>query len=174
MPARSSWSPIILGWVHRDLERALEQVHRVTERQSGCRYTADNVMRILLVQSIESFSLRELVVRIDDSRYFPVFTRLGNRPMMSFTHFDRLKNAIDPETWREVNHRLARHAAKEEWITGESLRQDTTAVESNIHYPTDSSLLHDSYRVIARQIEKLRDIDPTLLGNRRLRVRART
>jgi len=163
--------PRILGLIHRDLEQALKKVNRLTERKSGCRYTSDNVLRILLVQAIEGLSLRELVVRIDDSRYFPVFTRLGNRPMMSFTHVDRLKNAIEPGTWKEVNFCLAKHAVSEEWISGEALRLDTTAVESNIHYPTDSSLLFDAYRVIARQIEKVREIDPVLVGDRRIRLR---
>ena len=37
---------------------------------------------------------------------------------------------------------------------GRKLRVDTTVVETNIHYPTDSGLLSDSVRVLTRIIEK--------------------
>ena len=43
----------------------------------------------------------------------------------------------------------------EEKITGDRMRADTTVYEANIHYPTDSSLLWDSYRVLARLLQEL-------------------
>src|SRR3990172_925098 len=54
---------------------------------------------------------------------------------------------------------------------GESLRLDTTAVETNIHWPTASSLLWDSYRLTARLIERARELDAELVGERRLHPR---
>lgn len=163
--------PQILVRVHRDLEEALDHINASEDRGGGFRYSSENVLRMLLVQVIEGLSLREVVIRIDDSRYFPVFTRLGNRSMMSYSHLDRLKNAIQPETWKAVNRDLARHAVCENLISGEDLRLDTTAVETNIHYPTDSSLLWDCYRVLGRLIEDLRNWDPDGAGTRRLRTR---
>ena len=35
------------------------------------------------------------------------------------------------------------------------MRVDTTVVESNIHYPTDSSLLGDGVRVLTRSMHKI-------------------
>jgi len=163
--------PQILNRVHRDLEDTLGAVNATEVRRRGFRYTVENVLRILLVQIIEGLSLRAVVVRIDDSKYFPSFTRLGNRPMMSFTHLDCLKNAIQPETWKAMNFELARYAVREELISGEHLRLDTTAIETNIHYPTDSSLLWDSYRVLARLITDLRTCDPDAVGTGRIRLR---
>ncbi len=55
--------------------------------------------------------------------------------------------------------------------TGERLRIDTTAFETNIHYPTDSSLLWDTYRVMTREIERLRKCAPSVVGNRRLQTK---
>ena len=125
----------------RDLQAALEPASRRQENAYRFRYTSENVLRILIVQIVERLSLRDTVVRIDDSKYLPRFCRLGHRPMMDFTHLDRLKNCITPETWMQVNQLLAGFAVEQELISGESLRMDTTAVETHIHYPTDSSLL---------------------------------
>jgi hypothetical protein len=91
---------------HRDLEHALEQIARATAPDSGrSRYTSDNVLRVVLVQVLEGYSLRETVVRIDDSPALRKFTRLQGRPMMDFTTLCKLKSAIRPETWKEINQR---------------------------------------------------------------------
>ena len=112
------------------------------------------MLRILIVQSLEGMSLRQTVVRIDDSPALRQFVRLGVKPMMDFTTLDKLKNAIRPATWKRINTELAHHAVGEQKISGDRLRLDTTAVETNIHWPTDSSLLWDTYRVLARLIER--------------------
>jgi IS5 family transposase len=91
--------------------------------------------------------------------------------MMDFTTLDKLKNALRPETWKQINRRLAEYAVRREQASGEALRLDTTAVETNIHWPTDSSLLWDTYRVLARRIEQAREIDAEAVGTERLHLR---
>jgi IS5 family transposase len=163
--------PEILALAHADLKHALEQVSGPEKDGARFRYTSDQVLRLLLVQVIEGFSLRQTVVRVDDSPALRQFTRLGTQPMMDFTTLCKLKNAIRPGTWKQVNRQLAQYAVREERVTGESLRLDTTAVETNIHWPTDSSLLWDSYRVQARLIERARELDPGVVGGGRLHRR---
>ncbi len=163
--------PEILALAHADLKHALEQATGSEQDGARFRYTSDQVLRILLVQVLEGLSLRQTVVRVDDSPALRQFTRLGSQPMLDFTTLCKLKNAIRPATWKQVNRRLAQYAVREERISGESLRLDTTAVETNIHWPTDSSLLWDSYRVLARLIERARELDPQRIGERRLHPR---
>jgi IS5 family transposase len=91
--------------------------------------------------------------------------------MMDFTTLCKLKNCLPPETWKKINQALAQHAVKQTLIKGDQLRLDTTAVETNIHWPTDSSLLGDSYRVLARLIEAARELDAEAVGNGRLQTR---
>jgi IS5 family transposase len=129
------------------------------------------VLRILLCQVIEGASLREIIIRIDDSNFLRRFTRLYDGPMMDFTTLDKLKNSIPPATWKNVNQLLGRHAVDHDLISGEKIRLDTTAVETNIHWPTDSSLLWDTYRVLARLIDRAREIDPDAVGDQRLHPR---
>ncbi|MEW6741910.1 MAG: hypothetical protein AB1486_04040, partial [Planctomycetota bacterium] len=54
---------------------------------------------------------------------------------------------------------------------GDKLRTDTTVVETNIHWPTDSSLLWDTYRKCAALIRLAREVNPTIDDGRRLQDR---
>ncbi len=162
-------NPEIVDLAHRDLHHALMAEER--KRKGRVRFTTEHVLRLLLVQSLEGLSLRQTVVRVDDSPALRQFVRLGAKPMMDFTTLDKLKNALRPATWKQINQALARQAVREERIAGDRLRLDTTAVETNIHWPTDSSLLWDTYRVLARLIERAREIDAAAVGSGRLHPR---
>jgi len=135
-----------------DLEEALQCTNRKDPRRRHYLYTSENVLRILVCQVLEGESLRGIVVRIDDSECLRRFVRIHDGPMMDFTTLCNLKNTIRPETWEAINRHLARLAVRQERIKGDKLRLDTTAVETNVHYPTDSSLLWDTYRSFARSI----------------------
>jgi IS5 family transposase len=161
--------PGILRRVHADVRGKLERLNR--QRNRRCKYTTDSVLRLAICQVIEGASLREIVVRVDDSNFLRWFCRFGYEKMMSCTLFCSLRNSIRPETWKAINRVLAEHAVETAKITGGALRVDTTACETNIHYPTDSSLLWDVYRTFARLIDAAREIDPSLAANRRLHVK---
>ena len=163
-------APELLDLIHRDLKKALESCNR-KGRGRRPEYTSDHVLRILICQVLEGASLRGIVVRIDDSNFLRCFTRIDNGPMMDYTTLCKLKNAIRGETWKAVNRRLAKHAVQNELIEGDRLRLDTTAVETNVHWPTDSSLLWDVYRTLDRLIRQAREIDPEAAGTRRLQLR---
>jgi len=164
-------TPKLLELVHRDLERALELENRRRDRRGGFVYTSEMLLRLSLCQVIEGMSLREIIVRVDDSHYLRRFTRIQGGPMMNHATLCKLRNAIRPETWKKLNSTLAKTAVEGEQITGDKLRLDTTAVETNIHWPTDSSLLWDGYRTLGRLIDKAREIDPRAVGNQRVHLR---
>ena len=159
----------IVDLAHRDLRHALIAPNR--SRPGRARFTTEHVLRLLIVQSLEGLSLRQTVVRVDDSPALRQFVRLGTKPMMDFTTLDKLKNALRPATWKKIHRALARYAVSENQITGDRLRLDTTAVETNIHWPTDSTLLWDTYRVLARLIERAREVDADVVGTGRLHSR---
>lgn len=129
-------------------------------------YTAENLLRALIVHQIEGTALRETMVRIAHSLFLQDFLRLGPRPVMDFTLIDRAFNAIRPATWKKINDVLSAHAVAEGRLTRSTLRVDTTVVESNIHWPTDSSLLWDSWRVAYRILAKAREELPGAVEGR--------
>jgi len=164
-------APKLVDLIHRDLVKALKSVNREGRRR-GRRYTytSEHVLRILICQVVEGDSLRGIVVRIDDSNFLRRFVRIDDGPMMDYTTFCILKNLIRNDTWQSVNRCLAEYAVRSELIDGDRLRLDTTAVETNIHHPTDSSLLWDVYRTLDRLIRQAREIDPEAVGTRRLQA----
>jgi IS5 family transposase len=163
-------APDLVDRIHEDLGKPLQKLNRKTRQGRPYAYSSENVLRILVCQVIEGESLRGIVVRIDDSEFLRRFVRIDHGPMMDFTTLCKLKNAIRPETWAGINRQLAQLAVGQEWIEGDRLRLDTTAVETNVHYPTDSSLLWDVYRVLGRAIDKTRTIAPEAVGSGRLQT----
>lgn len=160
--------PRMIDAIHRDLAKALEEATIPDRRGAQFKFTSDTILRIVLCQVIEGMSLRQIIIRIDDSGFLRQFVRIYNGPMIDFTAYSKLRNLIRPETWKTVNQLLAQAAVREGLIEGEKLRIDTTAVETNIHWPTDSSLLWDTYRTLARSIERIREIDPMVVGSQRV------
>lgn len=152
-------NPAVVDLVHADFCRWLSSSD--TGRES--RYTSEEILRSLVVMFVEGASYRDVVVLIENSEFLRGFVGFGFfKPMMDFTFLGKAFAALSEETWQSVNASLAQYAQKEEWITGEKLRTDTTAYEANIHYPTDSSLLWDSFRVLCRVLRRLQQEMPEL------------
>ena len=154
-------NPLIVWLVHEDLEALSES----TEGRAA-KYTTEILFRALIVHQIEKTPLRDTVIRIAESPTLRAFIRLGLRSVPDFTFMNRAFKAITPETWKLVNAELARYAVKQCEVDVSQIRADTTVIESNIHYPTDSSLLWDSYRVLARLLQAVRAEAPQLCPHR--------
>ena len=60
----------------------------------------------------------------------------------------------------KFNDAIIRAAVDDGLEDGKKLRVDTTVVETNIHWPTDATLLWDTVRVLTRLIGRLRDLVP--------------
>ena len=143
-------NPGILDLAAQDL-KSLSQGGR---KGRAAVYTAENLQRALVVHTIEGLDLRGTVILISESPFLQDFLRLGNRPVMDFTFLDRAFKAIRPETWKRINEALAGYAKETKRIDPRAIRVDTTVVEATIHYPTDASLLWDSWRVLARLLRE--------------------
>jgi IS5 family transposase len=164
--------PQLVDLIHRDVAEPLECERAPDAASEDCySCSSETLLRIVICQIIENCSLREIVVRIDDSDFLRHFVGIHNDPMIDYSTFCRLRNRITPQTWTRVNDALAQSAAERGQISGQRTRLDTTAVETNIHWPSDSSLLGDCYRTLARLVECLRSLDPHLVDGRRLQRR---
>ena len=136
-------TPRILTVFHRDVSRVLSKAGR----KRTAHFTSDQLLRAIVVMEVEGLPYRETVVRIDDSQFLRRFVRVYDGEMMDHSLLCKAYKAVAPEAWQEMNRLLGRYAIEHERITGTCLRVDTTACETNVHYPTDSSLLWDGYRV---------------------------
>jgi IS5 family transposase len=68
----------------------------------------------------------------------------------------RWANSVGPETLRALNGRVVQLARSLKVTGGRKSRVDTTAIETEIHYPTDSGLVGGGVRVVSRQLRRAR------------------
>jgi len=146
----------ILDLVHEDLKKLSQKGNKGREGD----FTSETILRALVVHAIEGGSLRETVLRIADSEFLQDFLRTRKRAVMDHSFLDRCLQAVRPATWKRVNELLAQQAAREKTIATSTIRTDTTVVETNIHWPTDASLLWDTWRVASRLLKRGREIVP--------------
>jgi IS5 family transposase len=109
---------------------------------------------------LESLPLRGTEIELSHNVFLQDFIRLGDRKAPSYGLICLALKAVLPQTWEKVNKALTLYAAENRQIDASRLRVDTTVVESNIHYPTDVSLLWDSYRVLYRLLSQARKFSP--------------
>ena len=150
-------NPELLTLAHRDWARLLSSS---PEGRAG--YTSEQLLRALLVLFIEGDSYRDVVIRIDTSEFLRHFVRLGFKATMDFTFLNRAFGVLSAETLAGMNQMVTLYAIAQGKISGEKQRLDTTVYETNIHYPTDSSLLWDSFRTLSRQLRRIRREFPQL------------
>ena len=155
-------NPAILDLVHRDLKGAGNS----NPKGRSADYTTQNILRALVVHCIEGQSLRRTIVRIAHSEFLCAFLRLGNRPVMDYSFLDRCFGTIRPQTWEAVMRKLGAYGVAEGRVDPSQVRTDTTVTEANIHWPTDASLLWDSYRVLTRLVRRARPLAPQVRHHR--------
>lgn len=155
-------NPEVVELVHRDLLTLSDG----SEDGREATYTSENVLRALVVHVLEGGSYRHTAVEIAEKEFLHGFLRLGNRPPMGSSFLCMCFKAIEPETWKRINQVLGQYGVENGKITPEEVRTDTTVTETNIHYPTDSSLLWDSWRVMVRLINQARELCPGICPNR--------
>jgi transposase, IS5 family len=136
-------NPKVLAVVHRDLLKLSEGD---SEGREG-DYTSENILRALIVQHIEGLPFRETVIRISSDSFLQDFLRMRKRPVMDYSFLDKCFLAVEPTTRKRVNELPGQYGVAEDMVHSNVIRTDTTVVESNIHHPTDASLLWDTWRV---------------------------
>ena len=116
------------------------------------------ILRLLAVQHLYDWSYEEAEHYVNDSLVLRQFCRLYLAKAPDDTTLIRWANQIQPETLQALLDRVVELARTHKVTRGRKLRTDGTVVETNIHYPTDSSLLGDGVRVLSRTLKKARGV----------------
>jgi IS5 family transposase len=165
-------NPIIYDLVMQDLSP------QGTKSKAGAKgMTAEQVIRAAVVKQMFEFSYKDLAFHLVDSVSLKRFCHIGIGDK-GFKKSVLCKNikAISPQSWEAINQCLVRYAKDNGIEKGRQVRMDSTVVESNIHAPSDSTLLWDSVRVLARILAKTKDLFPRsgiVFQNHRRRAKRR-
>jgi IS5 family transposase len=133
---------------------------------------AEVVLRLLLLKHIRNWSYHMLEREVRANLVYRQFTRVGAQKVPDAKTLGKLAVALGPQIIVQIHQRVVAIAREKQIIRGRRLRLDTTVVETDIHYPTDSSLLGDGVRVLTRTMKRIAQIAGR--AGTRLRDRTRT
>ena len=129
--------------------------HKQSRTRGRHQTPAEVVLRMLILKHVRNWSYETLEREVRANVVYRSFCRIGMEKVPDAKTLVRLGQAVGPEAIRELHDRLVAIAQARQVIRGGKMRVDTTVVESNIHYPTDSGLLNDGARVLTRTMKKI-------------------
>lgn len=125
-------------------------------RTRGRRGTpAEVVLRLLLLKHVRNWSYEVVEREVRANLVYRAFTRVGGGKVPDDTVMNKWALALGPEVIANLHKRVVAIAQEKKVFEGRKMRIDTTVVETNIHYPTDSSLLGDGVRVLTRAMKRI-------------------
>jgi len=116
---------------------------------------AEIVLRLLILKHIRNWSYGTLEREVRANLVYRDFTRVGAGKVPDAKTIGRWGPALGSAVIKQIHQRVVEIAQEKKIVVGRRLRVDTTVVETNIHYPTDSSLLGDGVRVLTRAMKKI-------------------
>jgi transposase, IS5 family len=160
-------------------ETLLELIYEALGRRApkskirGRRGTpAEQVLRLLVLKHARDWSYAVIVREVRANLVYREFTRVGGGKVPDDKTLGRVARQLGPTVIEQIHQRLVTIAQQNQVVSGRKLRVDTTSVETNIHYPTDSSLLKDGVRVLSRVINQVTQVAEDLKTQVRDRTRS--
>ncbi len=148
-------TPSVVELAFQDLTRSA----RPTTGREGM--TAEQVLRCAILKQYRQLTYEELAFHLEDSDSFRSFARLDMGQYPSKSILQQNIKALREETWEAIHREIIAYASREKIESGRKVRIDATCVETDIHHPTDSSLLADGVRIITRWLAEGKELTPT-------------
>lgn len=142
------------GLVDR-VEEALAQRHPQSRRRGRLGTPAAVVLRMLILKHLHDWSFDECEREVRGSLVYRAFCRIDGERVPDAKTLIRLAHLLDQPVLKDLLAQLVALGRARRVIHGRRLRVDTTVVETNIHYPTDATLLADGVRVLTRTLHRL-------------------
>ena len=148
---------------------ALETRWPQSRRRGRLGTPVEVVLRMLILKHLLDWSYDDLEHEVRANLVYRAFTRIDAGEVPDAKTILKIARALGPDVIEQL-HRQVVEVAKRAGVThGRRFRIDTTVVETNVHYPTDSTLLQDGVRVLTRTLQRA----STALGDRAGRIRNR-
>ena len=152
--------------------QAQGQRHAKSATRGRAQTPAETVLRLLLLKHVRNWSFDTLEREASLNLAYREFARIGVDKVPDAKTLARIAQVVGGEAIGQLHQRLVEMARERGVIQGRKMRVDTTVVETNIHYPTDSKLLGDGARVLTRTMKRIEKSGAKL--RRRVRNRMRS
>ena len=163
---------VLFGEVRADLA----QRYPHTQQTGRPSTPVEVILRMIIVKHLYGWSYDETEYNVSDSLVLRQFCRVYLNAVPDDTTLIKWANLIQPQTLHALLDHVTELARSLKVTRGRKLRTDGTVVETNIHHPTDSTLLGDAVRVLSRTLKKARQVlqDQTTLSRDSFRDRTRS
>jgi IS5 family transposase len=129
--------------------------HEHSATRGRSQTPAEMALRLLLLKHVRNWSFDTLEREVKMNLAYRDFTRIGLGKVPDAKTLARIAQVLGGEVIAKLHERLVAMAQEKGAVRGRKMRVDTTVVETNIHYPTDSSLLGDGTRIMTRTMKKI-------------------
>ena len=124
--------------------------------------SVEQIVRAAIFKEMRRMDYRELEYAQLDSRICETFIKLEGREPFSFQLFQKYISRIKPESLHRVLVEINKIAISEGLEDAQRVAQDSTVVKTNIHYPTNNSLVWDCVKTSTRLLAQLKQEIETL------------
>jgi IS5 family transposase len=135
--------------------------------------TIEQILRGALYKELKHLTYRELEYAQHDSRICALFIKLDGRSPISFSVWQKYISMIKAETLEKVMIAINKIAQAEGLEDFSKARPDSTAIETNIHYPTNNSLMWDCIKTFDRILARLAEETGGVIRGRRYKKQAK-
>jgi len=131
-------------------------------------------LRMLVLKRLRGWSFEETEREVRASLVYRQLVRVYFEKVPDAKTLLRLSAVVGSEGVEAIHNRLLEIAREQKLIAGRRARVDTTVVETDIRYPTDSRLLADGVRVLGRALKRIEQATGVVGAKLRDRMRATT
>ncbi|MCJ7616198.1 MAG: ISNCY family transposase [Desulfobacterales bacterium] len=124
--------------------------------------SVEQIVRAAIYKELKGLDYRQLEYHQTDSRICAAFIKIDDLRPYSFQVYHKYISQISSDNLQKVLVELNKIAINEGLEDIEKIRQDSTVVETNIHYPTNNAILWDCIKEAHRLLGHLREEINTL------------
>jgi len=117
--------------------------------------SVEQIMRAAIYKELKGLNYRDLDYHQEDSRICALFLKIDQLRPYSFQMYQKYISRISEESLQKLLVEINKIAINEGFEDIKKLRQDSTVIESNIHYPTNNSLVWNCIKTSHNLLEKL-------------------
>ena len=122
------------------------------------RTPVEQTLRFLVLKHQRGLDYRSLERTLKVNLEDRWFCKVSGDNVPCFKTLQNQISQISEQSIRAINDKVMAEARKRKLTKGKKMRVDSTVTESNIHYPTDSSLIIDGIKKINKTLTKLKII----------------
>jgi IS5 family transposase len=163
--------PAMLGAIVERFRREVIEERRAVLTDGRPTIAMETYVRLMVLKARYRWGYRSLMAEVSDSIHLRRFCRIRlSERVPDDSTVRKLTRRIGPDTVNEITRVLIVQATRSKRFRPRAVRIDSTVIEADVKYPTDSGLASDGVRALAREGRKL----AKLVKEQKRRVRDRS